>query len=245
MNERDERIQNLFDNYADELAPRADLADKALAEMTANKTQPSASPRKKSSFWANLAWIAPIAAVFIAVLVAIFSLPVFNGGLGDTNGEGTTDNVPSQQPTVAVSYYTYADVKGRSVDIADYDDELQLSKLLASGYRVVGQKCYAFYTSDDQLRYIKVYLGLRSADGTFTELELIAEVDGYVRSDLRDIYNNYHYHSGLSAHSDYDDKGEYITQAFFATRDMHFYAVARNGQYTTEARDILTIILDN
>ena len=235
MMKHDENIQNLFDNYASELTPRQDLAEKARMEMVERKAQPSAVVRKNSSAWIHLAWIAPVAVVFVAIIVVIFSLPLFGGG-----GSQEENQTPStQQPALAVTYYSYSDVKGRSVSIADYDDVLQLSRLTASGYELVGQRCYAFYTQDGQLRYVRVSLGVRAPDGTFTELELIGEVDGYVRSDLKDVYEQNKYLNGLGIESNYDESGEYVTNAYFAARDMHFYVVARNGQRTDAAQDIL------
>lgn len=234
MKKKDETIQNLFDDYAEELIPRVDLTEKAKMEMAANKqAKPSHSARKKSSFWLHFAWVTPVVAVFIVMVVVLFNLPIFS--LPDLSEQ----NTPSKPATPTVAYYTYADVKGRRVSISEYDDELQISRLETYGYEVLGAKCYAFFTEENELRYIKAYLGVRSPDGVFTELELIGEVDGYVRRDLQDIYNNYKYNDGLSVGSRYDDSGEYITQAFFATRDLHFYVVARNGESTEVAKDIL------
>ena len=236
MNKHDEEIQNLFDDYASDLAPREDLADKARMEMVANnQAKPSTSARKNSSFWLHFAWIAPVAVVFVAVIAVIFTLPTFIGGLADRFGE----ELSSQPSTNAVAYYSFADVKGRSVSRADYDDVLQVSRLESNGYQVVGERYYAFFTEEGELRYIKAFLGVRSPDGTFTELSIIAEVDGYVRADLRDIYDlcsPLHY---MGVDSRYDKNGEYVTQAYFAARDLHFYVVARNGLPTDVSRDIL------
>ena len=236
MKKHDETIQYLFDDYAEELTPRQDLAEKAKMEMIANNQAKSSASARKNSFKLHLAWIAPVAVVFIAVIAIIFTLPIFRSGQGNLF-EG--DTVPSEQPSPTVAYYTYADVKGRSVNIDDYDDMLQVSKLNEKGYQIVGQRCYAFFTDKGELRYVKAYLGVRSSDGTFTELELIGEVDGYVRKDLREIYDRYSDIDGLGVKSSYDDRGEYVTQGYFAARNFHFYAVARNGQYTQAATDIL------
>ena len=235
MNKHDEKIQNLFDDYAKQLTSREDLADKAIKEMVANNAQPSGSARKNSSFGAHFAWITPVVAVFIAVVILMFNLPLLGNG-----NWFNKDEPPSEQPTVI--YYTYADVKGRSVSLDYCDYVLKLDRLRANGYEIVGEHCYAFYTDNGELRYIKAYLGVRSADGTFTEFVLTAEVDGYVRKDLQDIYDKFSNMSRMVVDSREDSNGEYVTQAFFATRDLHFYAVARNGQYTQVAKDILTII---
>ena len=236
MNKHDESIQNLFDNYASELTPRQDLAEKAKMEMVERKAQPSTSARKNSSFWVHFAWITPVAAVFIAVVVLMFNLPIFTG-LGNLFNDGESPS--NQQTTTAVAYYTFADVKGRRVDRDDYDEMLNVSKLETNGYDIVGERYYAFFTEEGELRYVKAYLGVRSTDGTFTELELIAEVDGYVRRDLQNIYEQNRNLKGLGVEGNYDDSGEYITQAYFAARNLHFYVVARNGQRTQVPVDIL------
>lgn len=237
MDKHDEKIQNLFDDYAQELKPREDLAEKARLTMVANnQAKPSTSTRKNSSFWVHFAWITPVAAVFIAIVVIMFNLPFF--ALGNLFG----DDDSSGQTTTTVAYYTYADVKGRSVSRADYDDVLQVSRLEKNGYDIVGERYYAFFTEKGELRYIKAYLGVRSPDGTFTELTLIAEVDGYVRKDLQDIYDLYSGFNSMSVNSGYDSVDEYVTQAYFAARNLHFYIVAHNGQYTDVPRDIMEII---
>ena len=45
-----------------------------------------------------------------------------------------------------------------------------------------------------------------------------------------------------TVNSYYEDNGEYVTQGYFAARNLHFYVVARNGQRTQLASDILDII---
>ena len=237
MNKHDETIQKLFEDYASDLTPREDLAVKAKMEMVERKAQPSTSARKNSSPWIHFAWIAPVAVMFIAVIAVIFTLPLFGGPGGMFN----EDDTPSSS-TNAVVYYSYADVKGRSVSRNDYDDVLQVSRLEANGYQVVGEKYYAFFTEEGELRYVKAYLGVRSPDGTFTELSLIAEVDGYVRKDLQDIYHMYSSRDGLDMDSHYDDSGEYVTQAYFAAHDLHFYVLARNGQRTNAVNAILQML---
>ncbi|MCH5156473.1 MAG: hypothetical protein J1G02_01185 [Clostridiales bacterium] len=238
MKKQDETIQKLFDDYAQELKPCENLAEKAKMEMVAKQAKPLPSARKKSTFWRNFAWITPTVAVFVVLVVVLFSLPMFTLPDSSTN-QGENPSV-SVKPTVA--YYTYADVKGRSANLSDYDDVLHISKLSDNGYEILGVKCYAFFTDSNELRYVKVYLGVRSPDGIFTELELIGEVDGYVRNDLKDIYHSYSDVDGLSIDGDYDKSGEYVTQAYFAARDWHFYVAARNGQRTEVAQDILQLL---
>ena len=238
MKKQDDMIQELFDSYASELTPRDELSSAARDEMTALNVQqkPSASARKNNGFVRHLGWIIPVSLVFVVLLVLMAFSPVL--GLDDF----FQDNSTAQNPPETV--YTFADVKGRSVTLADCDGMLQISRLKSAGYEVLNAHYYAFYTADGDLRYIRALLGVRTEDGEFTEIELIAEVDGYVREDLKSIYDSHSGYSGLVSESGYADNGEYVTQAYFAARDMHFYVVARNGQLTGVARDIISMLVD-
>lgn len=236
MNKQDDKIKQLFDDYASELTPREDLASKARAEMTASKQdkQPVSS-RKKSIFWRHFAWIAPVFMVMI-VVVSLISAPVL---FPDTDPPVTQP--PTMTETVTPQYYTFADVKGRSVSADSYDDVLHISSL-KNEYEVVSERYYAFFTDDGELRYIKVFLGVRSADGTFTEMELIAEVDGYVREDLSYTYSACKSYNDFVSIDGYE-RGEYVTKGFFYARNMHFYVIARNGQRCDAVEEIISTIL--
>ena len=246
MNKQDDKIKQLFDDYASELAPRDDLASKARAMMTASQAEnkQSDSPRKKSGFWKHFAWIAPVASVFVIVVITLISAPIFMLG-GIFNKPDSPDSTPPTMEGTSTSYYSFADVKGRSVSPDAYDEQLHISAIKEE-YDVVNERYYAFYTDDGQLRYIKVLLGVRSSDGTFTEIELIAEVDGYVRYDLKESYDvGKHYDEFVykTSHNSDSDRGEYVTRGFFFARDMHFYVYARNGQDSTVAQEIISQIL--
>lgn len=242
MKQHDDILQQLFDSYASQLKPRDDLCSAARDEMTALNAQqkPSDSARKNKGFARHLGWIIPVS----FVLIFIVSLAVFAPVLGLHDLGSGNHNAQDNPVTPTETVYTFADVKGRSVSRALCDEKLQVSRLVAAGYEVVGERYYAFYTDDGELRYIHAMLGVRTADGEFTEIELIAEVDGYVRKDLKRTYDSYRRYSGLAADSGYDDNGEYVTQAYFAARNMHFYVVAHNGQTTSVAREIISLLLD-
>lgn len=241
MKKQDDKIQQLFDSYASELTPRNDLSSAARDEMVALNKQPkpSASARQNNGFVRHLGWLIPVSAVVL--FIAVFSVfgPIF--GLGDFLQ--CNHNAQTPPVTPAETVYTFADVKGRSVTLDDCDEALQVSRLLDE-YDIINSRYYAFYTADGELRYIRAFLGVRDQDGVFTELELIAEVDGYVREDLKSIYDSLGGYSGLVSDSGYAANGEYVTQAYFAARNMHFYVVARNGQASSVARDLISTLLD-
>ena len=241
MKKQDDILQQLFDDYASELKPRDDLSSAARYEMTALNAQqkPSTSARKNKGFVRHLGWIIPVSFVFIFIVsfVSVFA-PVL--GLNDLhNGSHNAQNTP-----VAPKVYTFADVKGRSVSKNYCDGILQISRIEAAGCEVVSERYYAFYTDKGDLRYIRAMLGVRTADGEFTEIELIAEVEGYVREDLQYTYDSVSVYQRFVSASGYADNGEYVTQAFFVARNMHFYVVARNGQSTEIAEEIISLLAD-
>ena len=247
MNKQDDQIKQLFDDYANELAPREDLASKARAAMTAtDKSEQPTSASKKSGFWRHFAWIAPVASVasvLVIVVIALIVAPIFGfiGGIFNKPSD-TPSTTPPTFAELPTSTYSYSDVKGRRVSADTYDDTLHISAI-KQDYEVVGEHYYAFYTESGQLRYIKVLLGVRSEDGTFTEIELIAEVNGYVREDLKQTYNKCKYYDDFVSNNSFE-RGEYVTKGFFVARDMHFYVCARNGQYSKAVvEDIISKIL--
>ena len=236
---KDEQINKLFEEYAEELAPHEELSSKARAAMTASNQKRSSSPRKKNG-WVHLAWILPVWIVF-ALSLALVSRVIFgHGGNGNPPGDDNTSQ--------AVDYYTFANVKGNRVELDDeeyikVDNYINVSTLKKL-YEVVGERYYAFYTyGDKQLRYIKAYIGVRSQNGIFTELEIIAELDGYVRDDLKEIYESVANSSGFVSRAGYDESGEYITKGYFEARGAHFYVIARNGQFSGEASQIISKIM--
>lgn len=243
MRKQDETVKNLFDDYAEELSPRDDLSGKAREAMLRQSAQRQQQQTRKRQTYRRFVWVG---STCCAVLILVLCLGVLLPMLSPSTTPDGTGNPSTPQPVTATkpTYYTFADVKGRSVS-ADYCDEsLQISRLKQSDeYIVVSERYYAFYTEEGELRYIRALLGVRSASGAFTEIELVAEVDGYVRSDLSDTYEFCSRYSGMVSDGEYSKDGEYVTRAFFSARDMHFYVVARNGQYTDEAEKIISQIL--
>lgn len=240
MMKKDEQINKLFDDYAEQLAPREELSSKARAEMAASDGKKSSSSRKRSG-WLHLLWIMPVWIVF-ALSLALVSRVIF-GHDGNGNLPGAED-IPQ-----TVDYYTFADVFGKRVqpndanEYAKVEDCIKVSAL-KQRYEVVSERYYVFYAyGDKQPRYIKAYLALRSADGVFTELELIAEYDGYVRSDLKEVYECVSDNKIFVWSADFDQSGEYVTKGYFAARGAHFYVVGRNGQPSQEVCQIISEIM--
>lgn len=247
MKKNDDAIQKLFDDYAEDLGQRPDLAERAKAALAAKNAAERVNGTKqqrKPNLWS---WLAPVCAallVFVVSFSVLGRLGLFSrgdledGSITEGNQQMTSPNSPYMQ------YYSSADVKGRSVSLAEIDGTLQISQIKADvEYQVVSERYYAFYFEDGTLAYIKAVLGVRSDEG-FCEITVIAEPDGLLRNDLRDAYENNI--SGRNAEimiTKLDDNGEFVTNAYFSARGAHFYAYALTGASRTLAEEILSKIL--
>ena len=230
MKKNDDTIQKLFDDYAEDLSERSDLAARAkdalVAENAKNKKQ-----QRKPKFWA---WLAPICAALLIVVVSISVLVPF----GDGNGSSDEEQKPQ------INYYSSSNVKGRSVALTQFDDTLNVTQLKEDEeYQIVYERYYAFYFANGELAYVKATLGVRSDEG-FCEIVIIAEADGMVRSDLRNVYSFYLEGSEQAQmFTQLEDKGEYVTRAYFNARNAHFYVYAMTGANAQLAEKIISKIL--
>lgn len=234
MKRNDDTIQRLFDDYAEDLTERSDLASKAKQELADRKANAKNAKKRKPNI---MAWLVPICCAFLAVVVAV-SVFAPSGESNDGNPNGGT------QPPTTLTYYTVSQVTGRRIALSDCDDTLKISKLKQDeNYDVVYERYYAFYFDDGTLAYIKCVLGVRSDEG-FCEIAIIAEADGLVRTDLSDAYNGYIRHSSEAfMTTSLDDKGEYVTNAYFSARSSHFYIYAMTGANNQLAEKIISKIL--
>ena len=247
MKKNDDTIQKLFDDYAEELNERNDLADKArqaLAEQNAKKAQ-----RRKPRIWN---WLAPVCAVLILVVSISLWGQIFGrlegfGPSGVPNpDESPSDYHPGQggNHNEHVSYYALSDVKGRSVTASQASKTIDVSAIEADGeYKIVYERYYAFYFENGKLAYVKALLGVRSEEG-FCEIAIIAEVDGFVRRDLSDLYYNYIRGKDYAMmYTELDNKGEYVTNACFSIAKAHCYVSAMTGANSQLAEKIISKIL--
>ncbi len=237
---KDDELKKLFDDYADEQTPKDYLSSKARQSMISSQQREHISSSRPHNGWLHLVWIAPVLCVLLIVSLLVAS-PLFknliDGGINE-------DSEAPSAPQSGIQYYTLDQVKGRRVAREQYDDILCIARLEQAGYTVVGEKYYAFFTEDDQLRYVKALLGVRSENGDYTELQLIAEADGYVRTDLSYAYGSGSGRNEFVYTSDFDsDSGEYVTKGYFEARQFHFYVVALNGHQCYDAYKIISQIL--
>ena len=244
MKKNDDTIQALFDDYAEDFNERSDLASKAtqaLAAKNANQQNTSKSQRKPK-IWN---WLTPI---FAALIVVVLSFSIWSPTNGDNVGpNGSNQNQAdssNDETQTTLKYYTSAEVKGRSVALTNFDETLNVSKIKDNEeYSVISERYYAFYFTNGELAYVKAVLGVRSDEG-FCEIVIIAESDGVVRSDLRDAYD--YYISGSKHANMYtrlDDKGEFVTEAYFNARNAHFYVYGMTGANRALAEKIISEIL--
>ena len=247
MKKNDDAIQKLFDDYAEDLGERVDLAERAKAALAAKNAATDvnkAKQQRKPNFWS---WLAPICAVLIIVVVSfgvLAPLGIFGDGGKLSDGDQVAGNEQVDSSVSNIEYYAASDVKGRSVAYKDCDGTLKISQIKADAdYTVVSERYYAFYFEDGTLAYIKAVLGVRSDEG-FCEITIIAEVDGLLRNDLSDRYGKFI--SGRDVEIMVtlpDDKGEYVTNAYFSARGSHFYVYAMTGANSTLAEKIISKIL--
>lgn len=253
MKGQKDEIKKLFDDYAEDLTPRQDLASKAKAFMSVKNSNKQKAQGNKQSANGRFKWIASFACAFVVLIISVgIVLPLINGNGINTpsNDEHTQPPAPGQNAQTeetdkTIVYYTLSDVKGKTVALSEVDNALQISRLHnSSNYQVVSERYYAFYTDDGDLAYIKALLGVRTDDG-FAEITLIAEVNGMVRDDLKGIYSQYHgiYDNDLISSTELDKNGEYVTQGYFSARNMHFYVYAETGANSWLSEQIISNLL--
>lgn len=238
MMKKDEQIKKIFEDYGDDLQANESLSYKARLAMAASDGKRSSLSSEKHSR-KILVWIIPVCAILIVAAV-LFGLPVFGG-----NSNVLPDNTENNFLQSNVEYYSAVDVKGKAVRFEECNSVLKLDSINKNGeFQIVSADCYAFYSDNDEFVYYKLFLGVRSADGTFTELKIVAEKDGFVHADFAEIYREASKNDQNLFYADYDESGEYVTHAFFAARNFHFYVWGRNGQPSSDVEKIIKNLLD-
>lgn len=246
MKKNDDAIQKLFDDYAEDLVERPDLAERAKAALVAQNAADAekAQKQRKPNVWN---WLAPVCAVLLVFVVSFSVL----GRLGILQrGDSEDDNISegNQHATSPDSpymqYYSSSEVKGRRISLSDCDETLRISQIKAeSEYQVVSERYYAFYFSDGTLAYVKAVIGVRTEAG-LCEITIIAETDGLLRNDLRETYErNIGGRTADIMITLPDGTGEFVTNAYFSARGAHFYVYAMTGASSTLAEEILSKIL--
>lgn len=220
--QKDIRIQQLFDSYEQGVSPQTHLVGKAQAELSARRSNGT----KQRTRWT---WTAVVCCALALLLITV--------GVAKTILPAPAD----------VQYYTASEVVKKSVDGVFAGEKINLSGFDNSPYTLVSQKYYAYYfKSSGQLAYIVAQLGFSTENG-IVEMRLIAESDGYVKLDWNSDYQKHlKNNSALSVLPDYgtDLVGEYVTNAYFRANGMHFYVYTQSnptaGQFVQPILQILS-----
>ena len=228
MEEKDKDIERLFDEYADGLRPRADLASRARQQM---------QPRRERAHAKRVAVIsiASFAGVAASIAVAVLSVnALFRVSGNDGAGSSATP------PAINATEYNIADVRAVSVSRETATEYFDLSSI-EEQYNVFAESYYACYLKESgELVYVRGSFGLETENGT-TQVGMIAEKAEYRRTDLN---QNFKYIIGNSSEpitaKNYID-GEYISQTYWSTETTHYYVttMGNDGTAYSVVADIL------
>ena len=217
---RNEKIQKVFDDYADNLPDQSHLANEAAKQL--------ASRKNKKSVWR---WLAPVAAAFVAVVLCFTVLDgVWDSSNGNHGNDSTMDK-PNSEPLNPEQMIAY-DVTQATGMVADTAQAEQVFNVKAvdgdDSYTVVYQKYYAFYLEGQtEIAYYRAYLGIM-ANGSLTEVYVIAENPKYRNNALSDRFADF-YASGNTRFCYGYERGEYTTEAQFVARGYRFFAMTLGG----------------
>lgn len=219
---KDDKIQQLFDNYADELPQQNNLCSRA-AQAMAQKAE-----RKKTtaSFWKKLTGI--LAASFVLVFFVGFVL----GVVIPSNGNKNDHNQPSNEPTARVDVYAAKDVttfvvnKPTSTKLSGELTAAQIIDLdnidFGDGVSVIGVRYFAEYLADGQLASVtavwRVYV-----EQSFVDITIVAEANGLLALSREQAYG-YFEHGMQRWHT--TQNGEEVTIGYLRATDFHYYVSA-------------------
>ena len=219
---KDDKIQQLFDNYADELPQQNNLCSRA-AQAMAQKAE-----RKKTtaSFWKKLTGI--LAASFVLVFFVGFVL----GVVIPSNGNKNDHDQSSNEPTARVDVYAAKDVttfvvnKPTSTKLSGDLTAAQIigaSQLNSEGGTAVSNvRYFVDYLADGQLASLtavwRVYV-----EQSFVDITIVAEAKGLLSSARQTAYR--YFERGASRwHT--TQNGEEVTIGYLRATDFHYYVSA-------------------
>ena len=219
---KDDKIQQLFDNYADELPQQNNLCSRAAQAMAQN------AERKKTtaSFWKKLTGI--LAASFVLVFFVGFVI----GVVVPSNGNKNDDNQPSDEPSPQVNIYaaneatTFVVNKPTSTKLSGELTAAQIIDLdnidFGDGVSVIGVRYFAEYLADGQLASLtavwRVYV-----EQSFVDITIVAEANGLLALSREQAYG-YFEHGMQRWHT--TQNGEEVTIGYLRATDFHYYVSA-------------------
>lgn len=235
MDEKDKDIRQLFDEYADGLGSRPDLAAKAREKMRVRRQADSARGRRAALVLACMAGAAA------SVTVCVFAVKTLFNVTGGMNDDPPTDNSPAVPPsTVFTTTYAVSDVRAVAVSREVASEYFDISSIEAQ-CNVFAETYYACYLKDSgELVYVRGAFGMETEYGT-TQVGVIAEKAAYRRTDLEHKFSNIIRDSATPLVAKAYIDGEYVSQVYLGTSSLHYYVTTMgNDEY---AYDIVADLL--
>lgn len=229
MDEKDEQLSRLFDDYAEAMDPRPELSGRAREAMTAKATL------KKKSDQQNRRAVYIGVSVAMAAFAGVFAfgvLPHVFGGKNDGSGEDATGPYAIR--------YDLADVRAVAVSYEFADDYINMNAIKESA-EVFAADYYACYIdgTDDPV-YIKAIFGV-ATEGGVIEMCVIAENGDYRRDDLANRFDGLITADGAYRYRYDRINGEYVTMAYFEAHAYNYYVVSASS--VDGANDIIEKLL--
>ncbi len=216
---KDQRIQQLFDNYANELPQQSNLAENARTKMTGRKK----ACRKRRTFFARLG------AICCALIVCVLCLSVVTRVLSGNRN----DNAAPPAPELSLTTYAVSDLRGMRLTGGDEAGTIgsvrtmfAIDEVESLFGEVVNATYTAYYSSDGLLTCISAAYRVRYSD-RLVDVTVIGEINGFVNEQL---YGEYRYFSDNNAgfiHGETD--GEAVCRTFVENAKVHFYVTASNS----------------
>ncbi len=207
---KDNSLNEIFQQYADEFAPQSEnLTQKAHQQMA--KT-------RKSKVTLRI-----LASVLCCLVICFVSFTIFNNLFGNNHESPAPDNDgvmgdENANTTMQIQRYSRNQLKAngcKSSDIAVVD-----MQLLSQSYTIVSEKYYAYYL-DGQIVCYQAVFGIVCENG-IAEVSLLVEKDGYLRNDLANTYYNCMTDT-LCTYQTVAQNGEYLTNAYLQSQNFHCY----------------------
>lgn len=216
---KDQRIQQLFDNYANELPQQSNLAENARTKMTGRKK----ACRKRRTFFARLG------AICCALIVCVLCLSVVTRVLFGNRNDNAAPSVPEQ----SLKTYAVSDLRGMRLTGGDEAGTIgsvrtmfAIDEVESLFGEVVNATYTAYYSSDGLLTCISAAYRVCYSD-RLVDVTVIGEINGFVNEQL---YGEYRYFSDNNAgfiHGETD--GEAVCRTFVENAKVHFYVTAFNS----------------
>ena len=219
---KDKRIQQLFDNYAEELPQQNNLCSRA-AEVMARKAE---QKKKSASFWKKLTGV--LAASFVLVFFVGFVIGVVKPDSGNRDNANQTMPDESMQMRIytASEAISYAVHKPTSTKLSG---NLTAAQIIGTsqyntedGTAVSTARYFADYLDDGSLASVtavwRVYV-----EQAFVDITVVAEAKGLLSSARQTAYR--YFKRGLSRWRT-TENGEEVTIGYLQAVDFRYYVSA-------------------